>query len=95
MTLKNFDTLLDFNKKINTYILQIHFILFLSVIGSRVLDVLGRKVLLPETCGAILKTNFDFMCKEVCKILFTGTDINYNAPITRTSQHTCIISLTL
>uniref|UniRef100_A0A8W8JFW5 Lactation elevated protein 1 n=1 Tax=Magallana gigas TaxID=29159 RepID=A0A8W8JFW5_MAGGI len=35
-----------------------------QVIGSRVLDVLGRKVLLPETCGAILKTDFDFMCKQ-------------------------------
>lgn len=78
MTLKTFDALLDFNQKINTFFKFISFF-FLSVIGSRVLDVLGRKVLLPETCGAILKTNFDFMCKQVCKILFTGTFINHNA----------------
>ncbi|XP_056014027.1 AFG1-like ATPase isoform X2 [Ostrea edulis] len=35
-----------------------------QVIGSRVLDVLGRKLLLPETCGNILKTDFDSMCKQ-------------------------------
>ena len=42
---------------------------FPSVIGSRVLDVLGRKLLLPETCGGILKTDFDSMCKQVTTFL--------------------------
>ncbi|XP_061167466.1 AFG1-like ATPase [Saccostrea echinata] len=35
-----------------------------QVIESRVLDILGRMLILPETCGTILKTDFDSMCKQ-------------------------------
>lgn len=47
----------------------IYFGVYFVVIGSRVLDVLGRKLLLPETCGNILKTDFDSMCKQVVTVL--------------------------
>ncbi|KAL3883766.1 hypothetical protein ACJMK2_029998 [Sinanodonta woodiana] len=33
-------------------------------IHSRVLDVLGRNLVLPTTCGGILDTSFDSMCRQ-------------------------------
>ena len=41
-------------------------IIYCTEIQSRTLIILGRKLTLPKTCGRVLDTTFDAMCRQVC-----------------------------